>query len=153
MTARSLNAQRKHIGFHMPPLFKLQKHLPKTSKLTRFGSLRLRDNWRSPCTTVCMWLICSNMQWWYCSSLMCAPLPAEAGCELASGLFCSWYLLRINNTAINPETYTSCYGSRHFSACDQGSHCGVFHSDLLLLVYLVEISLWIIATNPGYLKW
>jgi len=26
-------------------------------------------------------LICSNMQWWDCSSLMSSPLAAEEGCE------------------------------------------------------------------------
>jgi len=62
----------------------LQKHRSKMSKLIWFGSLHFRDNWRWPCTAVPMSLICSNTQWWDCSSLMSAPLPAEAGCETCS---------------------------------------------------------------------
>jgi len=42
--------------------------------------------------------------------------------EPASGLFYCWSLLRNNNTAINLHMFTSSYGSRRFSACDQGSH-------------------------------
>jgi len=37
-----------------------KKHRWKTSKLIRFGSLHFRDHWAWPCTSVRMWLICSN---------------------------------------------------------------------------------------------
>ena len=50
--------------------------------------------------------------------------------KLASGLLYSWSLSRNNNTAINLEMFISSYGSRRFSACDQGSHCFFSHSDL-----------------------
>jgi len=55
---------------------------------------------------------------------MSAPLPAGKVAKLASGLFDCWSLLRNNSTAINPQTFTSSFSSRRFSACDQGSHCG-----------------------------
>jgi len=35
-------------------------------------------------------------------------------------------LYRLTITAINHQTFTSSCGSRRFSACDQGSHCGVY---------------------------
>jgi len=53
---------------------------------------------------------------------MSAPLIAEEGCELASVLFYCGSLLRTNNTALNPQMFTSSYGSRRFSACD---HAGL----------------------------
>ena len=46
--------------------------------------------------------------------------------KLANGFFYCWSLWRNNNTAINPQKFTSSYGSRRFSVCDQGCHCGVF---------------------------
>jgi len=50
--------------------------------------------------------------------------------RLASGLFNCWSSLRNNNTALNLQTFTSTYGSRRFTACDQGSHYGFFHPHL-----------------------
>jgi len=100
----------------------LQNHQSKTSKLIRFGSLHFRDNWGWSCTAVRMWLtnlIFSNMQWWNCSSLMSAPLTAEEGCETSERLFYCRSLLRNNNTVINPQMFTSSYGSRRFSECDR----------------------------------
>jgi len=45
-------------------------------------------------------LHCSGvMQWWARSSLMSAPLPAEAGCETCERMFYRWFLLRNNNMA------------------------------------------------------
>ena len=41
--------------------------------------------------------------------------------KLENGLFYCWSLLRNNNAAINLQTFTSSYGSRRFSACDQCS--------------------------------
>jgi len=50
-----------------------------------------------------------------CSSLMSAPLPAEAGCRTyASGLFCCCSLLCNNNMATNLQMFTSCCDSRRF---------------------------------------
>jgi len=40
---------------------------------------------------------------------MSAPLFAAAGCELLSGLFYCWRLLRNNNIAINLQRFTSSY--------------------------------------------
>ena len=60
----------------------------------------------------------SVMKWWACNSLMSLSLPAEAGCEVASGLFCSWSLLRNNTVATNPQRFTLYYGSRCFIAWD-----------------------------------
>ena len=58
------------------------------------------------------------------------PLLCEQRVILGNvGTDCSiWFLLRNNNTAIiNLQTFTSSYGSRRFSACDQqGSHCVFF---------------------------
>ena len=49
---------------------------------------------------------------------------------LASHLLYSWSSLCNNNMAINLQMFTSSYGSRRFSACDQDSHWGFFHPDL-----------------------
>jgi len=71
----------------------LQKHRSKTSKLIRFGTLHFRDNRGWWCRSVRMWLIyliCSNMQWWDCSSLMSAPLTAEEGCETSERIVLLW---------------------------------------------------------------
>jgi len=43
--------------------------------------------------------------------------------NLTSGLTKCWSLLRNNNMSTNHQTFTSSCGSRHFSACNQGSHC------------------------------
>jgi len=48
--------------------------------------------------------------------------------KFASGLFYCWYLLHNNNAVINLQTFTSIYGSKDFSSCDQGSHCGILPS-------------------------
>ena len=61
------------------------------------------------------------------SSFLCLQRQVR---KLASGSLKSWSLLCNNNMAINLEIFTSCYGSSRFSACDQGSHWGFFHSDL-----------------------
>jgi len=54
---------------------------------------------------------------------MSDPFPAERQvAKLASGLLYSWSLLRNNKTAINLQIFTSSYGSKRFTACDQGSH-------------------------------
>ena len=49
--------------------------------------------------------------------------------QLGVTTYCSvscWSLLRNNNMAINFQTFTSSFGSRRFSACDQSSRCVVF---------------------------
>jgi len=68
-------------------------------------------------------MLCSDIR-----TLQFAPLLAEAGCEACDRIVPPWSLLRKNITAINLQTFTSRYGSRRFSTCDQGYHCGVFTS-------------------------
>jgi len=58
----------------------LQNHRSKTSKLDTIWQPTHQRQLGWPGTAVRMWLVCSNMQWWDCSSLMSDPLPAEAGC-------------------------------------------------------------------------
>jgi len=53
------------------------------------------------------------------TSLLCQQRQVA---KLASRLLYSWSLLRNNNMAINRQMFTSSYGSRRFTACDQGSH-------------------------------
>jgi len=119
----------------------LQKHRSKTSKLIRFGNLHIRDNWGWPCTVVRTWLICSNMPWWDCSSLMSDPFSLHRQvAKLASGLFYCWSLLRNNKTAINPQTFTSSYGSGRFAACD--------HAGIPLSVFSTQICFF---SRPGCL--
>jgi len=80
------------VAFHIPYVSTLQKHWSKTSKPIRFGSLPFRGNWGWSCTAVRMWLIhliCSNIQWWDCSSPMSALLTAEEGCET------SWRIVQL----------------------------------------------------------
>ena len=56
------------------------------------------------------------------------PLLQRKVANLTSGLFKCWSLLRNNNMSTNVNIIKrslqdSRYDSRHFSACDQGSHC------------------------------
>jgi len=89
-------------------------------------ALQFRDNWGWPCTALRVCLICSNTQWWDCSSLMSTLLCLQTGCETCYRLFYCWSYLRSNNTATNPQMFTSSCSNRCFSACDQGSHWGFF---------------------------
>jgi len=57
------------------------------------------------------------------SSLLCLQRQVA---KLASGLLCSWSLLRNNNTALNLQMFTLSYGSRRFGARGQGTHLRVF---------------------------
>ena len=44
-------------------------------------ALQFRDCWGWPCTADGMCLICPNMQWWDCSSLMSTLLCLQTGCK------------------------------------------------------------------------
>ena len=91
----------------------------------------------------------SVMQWWACNSLSLFLCLQRRVVKVASGLFCTWSLLRNNTVATNPQRFTLYYGSRWFVArdCCTQTSWQVMQRDSGMLIAVSHVHLYFVKRS------